>query len=231
MRLRERNNNPPIHANPTNLPSKVFIGSNLYVRIYEHTEEKMNRRNKMTLKAYLDNIQAQTGKTPKDFRILAEEKGLLKEGVKTGQIVSWLKEDYGLGQGHAMAIVLTLQNATQPRLKNAEKIDRLFKGDKARWRKPYDELLARIGKFGPDVSTDPTNTYISILRNGKKLAIVQVSRERLDIGIKLKSMKPTGRFESAGTWNSMVTHRVRISDPAQIDAEVLARLKQAYEAA
>jgi hypothetical protein len=185
----------------------------------------------MTLKAYLDTIQAQTGKTPKDFRVLAEEKGLLKEGVKTGQIVAWLKQDYGLGQGHAMAIVLTLQNATQPRLTDAEKIDRLFKGDKARWRKPYDELLDRIDQFGPDVSTDPTNTYISILRNGKKLAIVQASRERLDIGIKLKSKEPTGRFESAVAWNSMVTHRVRISDPAQIDAEVLAWLKQAYEAA
>lgn len=47
----------------------------------------------MTLKGYLDNIEAKTGKTPKDFRVLAEKKGLLREGVKTGQIVSWLKED------------------------------------------------------------------------------------------------------------------------------------------
>ena len=185
----------------------------------------------MTLKAYLDNIQAKTGKTPQDFRILAEEKGLLKEGVKTGQIVAWLKDDFGLGQGHAMAIVLTLQNASQPRKSNIEKIDRLFKGDKAKWQAPYDELLVRIGKFGPDVSTDPTNTYISILRKGKKLAIVQVSAERLDIGIKCKGVKPTERFEAAGAWNSMVTHRVRIGDPAQIDAEVLTWLKQAYEAA
>ena len=36
----------------------------------------------MTFKAYLDNIEAQTGKTPEDFRVLAEKKGLLKEGVK-----------------------------------------------------------------------------------------------------------------------------------------------------
>ena len=185
----------------------------------------------MTLKAYLDNIQTKTGKTPQDFRVEAEKKGLLKQGVKTGQIVAWLKQDYGLGQGHAMAIVLTLQNATQPRKSDDEKIDRLFKGDKAKWRKPYDKLLARIGKFGPDVSTDPTNTYISILRKGKKLGVVQVSTERLDIGIKLKGVQPTGRFEAADTWNSMVTHRVRISDPSQIDAEVMRWLKQAYEAA
>ena len=78
-------------------------------------------------------------------------------------------------------------------------------------------LLARIEKFGPDITTDPTNTYISILRKGKKLAVVQVSSEWLDIGIKLKGVEPTGRFEAAGAWNSMVTHRVRISDPDQID--------------
>ncbi|MGD0752286.1 MAG: DUF5655 domain-containing protein, partial [Anaerolineales bacterium] len=62
-------------------------------------------------------------------------------------------------------------------------------------------------------------------------AIIQVTAEHMDIGIKLKGMKPTERFEAAGAWNSMVTHRVRISDLDQIDAEVLAWLKQAYEAA
>jgi hypothetical protein len=39
----------------------------------------------------------------------------------------------------------------------------------------------------------------------------------------------TGRFEEAGAWNAMVTHRVRITDPKQIDAEVINWLKQAYD--
>ena len=184
----------------------------------------------MTLKAYLDNIKAQTGKTPQDFKILAEKKGLLKEGVKTGEIVSWLKEDFGLGRGHAMAIVLTLQSATQPKTSKEEQIAKHFKGGKARWREPYDELLATISKFGPEVSVAPTNSYISILRKGKKFAIVQITSERLDIGIKLKGAKTTDRFEAAGAWNAMVTHRVQIGDPKHIDNEVLGWLKQAYDA-
>jgi hypothetical protein len=184
----------------------------------------------MTLQAYLDNIQAQTGKTPEDFRILAEQKGLLKEGVKTGQIVEWLKTDYGLGHGHAMAIVLTLQDATQPPPSEEEKLDRLFKGDKVRWRPAYDELVTRVNEFGSGFSADPTNTYISLLRNGKKFGIVQVTAERFDIGIKLKGKEATDRFEAAGNWNAMVTHRVSISDPAQIDAEVMGWLKKAFEA-
>ncbi len=185
----------------------------------------------MTLQAYLDNIKAQTGMTPEDFRVEAEKKGLLKEGVKTGEIVSWLKKDYGLGHGHAMAIVLMLQNATQPHVSEDEKIARLFKGEKSRWRVPYDELMAKMGKFGPGVTEDPTNTYISILRQGKKFAIVQVTAERMDIGIKRKGAETTDRFLAAGNWNSMVTHRVTITDPDEIDGEVLKWLRQAFEAA
>lgn len=74
----------------------------------------------MSFQAYLDNIKAKTGKTSEDFQALAKRKGLLKEGVKTGQIVAWLKEDFGLGRGHAMAIVLTLRSGNPPEEK-AEK--------------------------------------------------------------------------------------------------------------
>ncbi len=63
----------------------------------------------MTFQAYIDNIEAKTGKTPDDFRKLAEEKGLLKPDVKAGQIVDWLNEDSDLGRGHAMAIYATLK--------------------------------------------------------------------------------------------------------------------------
>ena len=182
----------------------------------------------MTLQAYLDNIRAQTGKTPEDFLKLAEKKGYLKQGVKTGEIVSWLKNDYGLGQGHAMAIVLTMQNATRPHVSKDERLAKLFIGNKAKWRKPYDDLLLKIKQFGGDVAVAPTNSYISLLRGNKKFGIVQVTGDHFDIGIKLKGEQTNGRLTAAGDWNSMVTHRVRISDPKQIDSELLAWLKKAY---
>ena len=58
----------------------------------------------MSFQAYIDNIKTKTGKSPEDFKKLADEKGLLKTGVKAGDIVKWLKEDFDLGHGHAMAI-------------------------------------------------------------------------------------------------------------------------------
>ena len=182
----------------------------------------------MTLKGYLDTIEAKTGKKPADFKALAKKKGL----VTSSEIRAWLKAEFGLGHGHAQAIVHVLESAAAPQTTQADAIDAHFAGKKAGWRKPYAGLLAKVGRFGADVRVAPTRTYLSLLRGDKKFAIVApATPERLDIGIKLKGFAPTERLEAAGSWNAMVTHRVRISDPKQIDKEVLAWLKQAYEAA
>jgi hypothetical protein len=63
----------------------------------------------MSFQAYIDNIQTKTGKSPADFEKLATKKGFLEKGklkstVKAGEIVDWLKNDFDLGHGHAMAI-------------------------------------------------------------------------------------------------------------------------------
>jgi Domain of unknown function (DUF4287) len=65
-------------------------------------------------KAYLDNVQARTGKTPADFHALAQRQGLLRAGVKATEIVNWLKRDFGLGHGHAMAIYAVLKPTIPP---------------------------------------------------------------------------------------------------------------------
>lgn len=64
----------------------------------------------MSFQAYLDNIEAKTGKSPADFKKLATKKGFLKAGklnpeFKVMEIVNWLKKDFELGHGHAMALV------------------------------------------------------------------------------------------------------------------------------
>ncbi len=63
-------------------------------------------------RSYVNNIQAKTGKTPDDFIRLARKKGFLAPGVKAGPIVAWLNEEFGLGRGHAMAVVVVLRTAS-----------------------------------------------------------------------------------------------------------------------
>ena len=72
----------------------------------------------MSFQAYIDNIKAKTGKTPADFKKMAEEKGFLKNGelvktVKATEITNWLKEEFELGHGHAMAIFATFKGKTE----------------------------------------------------------------------------------------------------------------------
>ncbi len=67
----------------------------------------------MSFQAYLDNIEAKTGKTPNEFIELARGKGFDAPDVKAGVIVDWLKEDFGLGRGHAMALVHVIRNGAE----------------------------------------------------------------------------------------------------------------------
>jgi hypothetical protein len=63
----------------------------------------------MSFQAYLDNIEEKTGKTPNDFIKLAKDKGFTPE-TKTMEIVKWLKEEFRLGHGHAMAMTHVIKN-------------------------------------------------------------------------------------------------------------------------
>lgn len=63
----------------------------------------------MSFQAYLDTIETKTGKTPNDFIELAKAKGFDKD-TKAGEIVTWLKQDYELGHGHALALVHVIKN-------------------------------------------------------------------------------------------------------------------------
>ena len=185
----------------------------------------------MSFQSYLDTIKEKTGKTPQDFIALAEQKGFLKPGTKAGEIVAWLKEDFDLGRGHAMAIVAILNGVNTPRVPVDERIDKFFTGNKASWRNPYDELLEKLKGFGDHVDIATTDSYISLLKGKKKFGVIYITADRMDVGIKRKGEAFQGRFEEAGSWNSMVTHRVRVSDAKQLDAELIDWLRQAYNKA
>lgn len=183
----------------------------------------------MSFQAYLDNIEAKTGKRPADFKKIAEKKGLLKEGVKAGEIIAWLKKDFGLGHVHAMAIYTAFRDTKQKTETTASKIAMHFKGKKSVWKPVFDSLMNSVQEFGDDIRIAPTSSYLSILRGDRKIAIAQITALRMDIGIKLKGVGPTKRFEAAGTWNNMMTHRVRITDAKKIDKDLLNWLQSAYE--
>lgn len=72
----------------------------------------------MSFQAYIDNIKAKTGKNPDDFKKLAEQQGFIQNGqlnpnVKASEITNWLKSEFELGHGHAMAIYAAFKGKTE----------------------------------------------------------------------------------------------------------------------
>jgi len=86
----------------------------------------------MSFQAYLDSIEEKTGRTPREFIALAKERGYDDPATKAGVIVDWLKADYGLGRGHAMALVHVI--------KHGPKIDAKHVGTDGVHRDPSDTL-------------------------------------------------------------------------------------------
>lgn len=64
----------------------------------------------MTFQAYIDNIHKQTGVSAGEWVALARARGLTAPGTRATPITDWLKADYQLGHGHAMAVVKLLRD-------------------------------------------------------------------------------------------------------------------------
>ena len=179
------------------------------------------------METYLEIVKTKTGKTPDDFRILAQEKGLSKQG----EIINWLEEEFELVHAHSKAVANAILNVDAPKVSDDQSIAKHFSSIKEVWRVPYDEIIATLKTFGDDFSVAPTKTFLTLLRKDQKFGLIQVSAKRLDIGIKLPGTKAKGRYENAGAWNSLVTHRVKIDSPEEIDADLYIWLRQAYDKA
>jgi hypothetical protein len=179
------------------------------------------------MQTYITSVEAKTG-----MKLAALLKIVRTQNFpKAGPATAWLKSEYGLGHGHANFVAIMAITPEKFNTGGDDALGALFKGDKEKWRKAYDGLAAKVLKFGTDASASANNSYVNLQRGGKKFGIIQISSaDRMDIGIKLKGVAAADRLEAAGSWNAMVTHRVRITDAKQIDADVLAWLKQAYSA-
>ncbi|MFC1923367.1 hypothetical protein ACFLY4_08760 [Chloroflexota bacterium] len=47
------------------------------------------------------------------------------------------------------------------------------------------------------------------------------TKSRVDVGNNLKGIEPEGRLETSGSFNEMVSHRVRVTESKDVDDELL----------
>jgi hypothetical protein len=178
--------------------------------------------------AQIRNIEADYGKPIDSWIALVNASGLTKHT----EIVAMLKTEHGLRHGAAHRVGLLARDAARPAPASATSaLDTLYSGKKAALRPVHDKLIAAISAFGDDIEQVPKTGYIS-LRSAKQFAMIQPSTtDRVDVGLILEGCAPTGRLEPAKGFNALFTHRVRLHAIADVDDEVCAWLRKAYQGA
>ncbi|MGD2129486.1 MAG: DUF5655 domain-containing protein [Lysobacterales bacterium] len=172
------------------------------------------------------NIAEKTGKTVSQWVAIVRKTRLEKHG----QIVKFLKSEHGFTHGYAQLVTFRALESSAADQPDADLVEAQYAGPKAGLKPIYDRILAAVKEFGPGLEVAPKKTYVS-LRHKTQFALVQPStKTRVDLGIKLKGKPPTARLEDSGSFNSMVTHRVRLETPGEVDKEVIDWLKAAFDA-
>ncbi|MEZ6031176.1 MAG: DUF4287 domain-containing protein [Hyphomonadaceae bacterium] len=173
------------------------------------------------------NMPEKTGK-PLDAWLKIVAKAKL---AKHGEIVKMLKTDHGMTHGFANLVAHKALTSDAGSHDGDDLLAAQYAGPKAALKPIYDKLAKMAEDFGKDVEFAPKKAYMS-LRRSKQFGLIQPSTAtRLDLGLNLKGVAPSGKLEAAGTWNAMCTHRVKLASAADVDADVKAWLKQAYDAA
>lgn len=172
------------------------------------------------------NMERNTGK-PLDAWIAVARAG---GPGKHKALVDWLKAEHGLGHGHANLVALKTFGSDAGSIGDEVLMQAMFAGPKAAMRPVYEKIAAIVdGLEGAEFA--PKKGYVSF-RRAKQFGLAQPStKDRLDLGLTLKGEPPAGRLEAAGSWNGMVSHRVRLGSADEVDGEVEAWIRRAWAGA
>ncbi len=181
-------------------------------------------------KAYatqIANIEKATGRKIKDWFDIVNKSGITKHG----ELVNFLKEKHGFTHGNANTIVHFAKQSHAGAAENdTDWIAEQYKG-KENLKPWYEKIIADVMKLGKDVEIAPKKAYVS-LRRKKQFAIIQPStKDRLDVGLNIKGITPSGNVEDGSKWNAMCTHRIKIENDKAVNKDLIAWIKKAYEQA
>lgn len=179
----------------------------------------------------LKNIEKKTGKSLAELAVLVKGSGKSKHG----EIRDWLKSELGLGHGDANSLVhhvLKSDGASAAAEKGSSTDDvvgELYSGPKAALRPIHDRLMAEIAPFG-EFEISPKKTYLSLRRKKQFAMIGPATNTRVEVGLNMKGVPATDRLQELPP-KGMCDYKVKVSDAAEVDAELIGWIRQAYESA
>ncbi len=179
--------------------------------------------------AMIANMKEKTGKSLEQWLPIAKKSG----EEKHGGIVKYLKSEHGMTHGFANLVAHKLLKSDAGSATGGDDalVAAQYEGAKADLKPIYAALIKAAKALGADVEIAPKKTYVS-LRRKKQFALIQPStKTRVDLGVNFKDEPAKGRLEKSGSFNAMVSHRVRLENAADVDKDVKDWLKKAYSQA
>jgi len=183
------------------------------------------------LATQLANIEKRTGKTLEEFAAIIASSGLSKHG----EMRDMLKRESGLGHGDANTLVhLVLKSdgqtaATAQGLSTDDVVSGLYSGAKAALRPIHEKLMAEIVKFG-EFEIAPKKTYVSLRRKKQFAMIGPATNTRVEVGLNMKGVSATQRLVEMPA-GGMCNYKIKLSSAAEIDAELVAWIRRAFDGA
>ena len=175
----------------------------------------------------LNNIQKRRGKTLEELYEIIRKSGL----VKHGEIVAMLKRDLGMGHGDANTVAkFFFKSAGEGKDVTAEDaVNEIYSGAKAALRPIHEELMAAIAQMGL-FEIAPKKGYVSLRRKKQFAMIGPTTKTRVEVGLNMKGVEGTARLSEMPP-GSMCQYKVIVTDPGEVDDELIAWIRQAYEIA
>jgi hypothetical protein len=177
----------------------------------------------------IDNIQKKTGKSLDQLAAIVKKSGLTKHG----EIRDMFKEKLGLGHGDANTLVHVVLKSDGTRAAEGKStdavLDEIYTGAKAGFRPIHEALMKHINKFG-EFEIVPKKGYVSLRRKKQFAMIGPKTNTRFEVGINAKDFKKNKRLLEQPK-GSMCNYVVILTNAREVDAELAAWLKSAFEQA
>ncbi len=177
------------------------------------------------------NIETKSGKSLDELRKVIQESGLAKHG----EIRQMLINELGLTYGDANALAHFALNSDGQRAAQAsgasteDLAGAIYSGKKAPLRPIHDKFMAAIQDLGP-FEPVPKKGYFALRRKKQFAMVGPATNDRVEVGLNMKGVPATPRLAEMPA-GGMCQYKVRVTDVDQVDDELIAWVRQAYESA
>ncbi len=141
--------------------------------------------------------------------------------------VKRLKEEFGIGHGHANMVVHLTKENTSLHMDEDQVEDSVFKG-KEHWKPLHERLVAALKETGHEFELSGKKKYYSIRTSKQVGCLVPATKGRFEVWINVKGQEPEGNLQLMKP-GSMCSHAIYLNEEDAEISEAIMWLERAIQ--